>query len=360
MGTKIFRKFMGSILIGLMLCDLTGCMLLPKEEEEHKVSYIKADVLDQYILISPQRVDIEKRTDISCIYKSVREENLSFKEDGQVVEEVYVNEGDRVKKGTLLANLRLADMEDEIKGIEDSITQTKQAINQLKLEASIEKENVEVDYKYNKISEKEKKQKISEIEYNLKSELEGKEDDIYIQNLRLKEKKEIVEGSKIYAPMDGVISYIEEELKDSLSKKDITVIKMIDSEKCAFEIYLSEQAATLKEGQTYTVDCEVGSFNGTILPYDKEKSSYIYLQIKNPPRNLSIGLSGIIHYAEDSRKNVLALPSNIVHKGEGYNFVYVINKDNIKVIQKVEVGLTTEKYAEIMSGLKEDDLVVNE
>ncbi len=358
--TNIFRRIICSILIGLFLCNLTGCMLLPKEEEERKVSFVKADELEQYSFISPERMDMEKNLDIPCVYRELEEELMSFKQGNQVVEDVFVEIGDAVTKGTLLASLRTADLDEEIKSLEESIKQIEQSVEQLKLAAESEKKYIELDYKYSKISKVERKQRVATIEDNLKINLEAKEDEMYIQNLRLKEKQEIMAGSRIYAPMDGVISYVKTELKESISQDNEAVIKMINPEKCAFEIFVTEESKYLKEGQTYTVDCDGGSYQGTIMPLTEKDPSYIYLQIKNPTMSLKVGDSGIIHYKADSRKNVLVLPTKKVHEGEGFNFVYVVNDDNIKAIHKVEIGLKTYDYVEIVSGLKDDDLVVNE
>ncbi len=356
---SMYRKAICSILAVLLLSNLSGCMLLPKEEEERSVVFVKEDTLQQYAFISPVRMDLEKSLDIACVYRQLEEENLSFKLDGLLVEEVYVASGQNVKKGTLLATLLIENLEEELKSIEDAILKSKQEIEKLKLEAETQKSYVELDYKYKNISKAERDLKVSEIETSLKASLKNSEDQIYIQNLRLKELQDISSGSKIYAPMDGVISYVKEQLKNSLSEENIAVIKMINPSKCAFEIYKSEESAYLKEGQSYEVDCNGVLYEGTIMP-SKESDSYIYLQMKDISQNLTVGAQGNIHYLADSRKNALVLPANTIHEGEGFKFVYILNESNIKAIKKVEVGLQTTEYVEIISGLEDNDLVINE
>lgn len=357
---SIYRIIMCSVLTSLLLFQLTGCMLLPKEEEERKVTFVKSDELQQYTFISPERIDLEKTVDIPCVYRQLEELNLGFQLDDHVVKGVYVNVRDAVKKGTLLAELEIGEMGDELKAMENEIESAKNAIEQIKLQASNDKENVELEYKYKHITKVEYNQRISEIQDNVKAATKEKEDAIYILNLRLKEKQDIISSSKIYAPIDGVISYVKTNLLDSMSEENIGVIKMIDPEKCAFEIYVSEDSTYLKEGETYTVEANGLSYEGVILGSDQENPSYIYLQMKEVPMNLEVGTSGAIRYLVDSRKDALVLPSKIIHEGEGFNFVYIVGDDNIKKIQKVEVGLKTEEYAEIVSGLEEDDYVINE
>ncbi len=356
---SIYRKAICSILAVLLLSNLSGCMLLPKEEEERQMLFVQADEVEEYSFVSPVRMDLEKILDIDCTYRQLEEENMSFKLDGQTIEEVYVATGDKVIKGTLLATLRMPDLEKELKSIEDSIVQLKQTIKQLKLDTETQKSNVEIDYKYKTISKAERDLKISEIESNLKSLLTTNEDQLHIINLRLKEKQEAIAGSKIYAPIDGVISYVKANLKGSISEENMAVIKMINPAKCAFEIFKTEDTAYLIEGQKYNVDCNGVIYEGTIMPISDEENS-IYLQMKEIPPNLTVGDIGSIHYLADSRKNAIVMPTNTIHEGEGFKFVYILNENNIKAIKKVETGLQTNEFVEIVNGLQDEELVINE
>ena len=328
------RKVTYLILIGLLLCNLTGCMLLPKEEELKKVSFVKSDILDEYSFVTVERMDLEKSLNISCVYRQMQEEYLSFHVDDKEVEGVYVKIGDSVKKGSLLASLRVDELKDEINALEDSIEQIKHSISELKLKAKYDKEYVELEYKYSHLSKVEREQKILEIDDNLKSQLEGKENEITIKNLRLKEKQEILVGSKILAPIDGVVSYIMEDLENSKSQDNLAVIKMLNPEKCAFEIYNEGDASYLKVGEEYKVESEGITYEGTILPLESKKQSFLYLQPKETFTNMEVGQQGQINFVVESRKNVLALPNNVVHKAENYYFVYVIDEENIKRIKR--------------------------
>ena len=195
--SSIQRKAMCSVLVVLLLFNLSSCMLFPKEEEERKVSFIKADKLEQYAFISPKRIDMEKYVDIPCSYRQRKEESLKFTVDGQLVEHVYCSAGDTVKKGTLLATLRTVDLEQEIMLLENAIGLMQRQIEQIKLKASYDKKYVELEYENKHIAKEEKEQRILMIEDSLKDELASKEDEKYIQTLRLKEKKEKLAGSRM-------------------------------------------------------------------------------------------------------------------------------------------------------------------
>lgn len=357
---RICKKVLCLALTVLLLCSLTGCMLLPKEEKEREVVFVRNDELQEYELISPIRMDLEQTVDISCSYKQLEEITLNFTQDNYIVESVNISKGDTVKKGTLLAKLDTKGLEDEIREMEESILQEQKVIDQLKVQVANDKKYVELDYKYKNITKEERNQRLAEIEDVANNDIKAKEDEVYIKKLRLEEKKKIDEGSKIYAPIDGYISYVRDDLLGSVSNKELGVIKMIDPKKCAFAIYVTEESKVLKPGETYKVDCEGISCEGVLEPVSKEDSSFMYLRLKKPPQELQVGMNGVIHCLVDNKKDVLVLPSEIVHKGKDYYFVYMEDKNKVKVIRKVEIGMITEEYTEIVSGISEDDHIIKE
>ena len=111
---RIYRKVMCLVLTTLLLCNLTGCMLLPKEEEDRRVTFVNADELEQYSFISPERMDLKKILEIPCVYKQLQEESLSFKVEGKAIESVNVSVDETVKKGTLLASLEIGNLKNDI------------------------------------------------------------------------------------------------------------------------------------------------------------------------------------------------------------------------------------------------------
>ena len=196
--SSIWQKVISSVLAGLLLCGLSGCMLLPREKEEREVSFSKVEEIPQYSFISPERMDMEKAVDIPCVYRQKNDVHLSFKLANRMVNIVNVKSGDKVKKGTLLASLDMSDLEEEIKALEPEIQLMKKSIELLKLKASYDKQSAELEYKYNNVMKVQMHQNIRTIEDTLKTEVEAKEDEIYIQNFVLeKKKKELADGKMV-------------------------------------------------------------------------------------------------------------------------------------------------------------------
>ncbi len=356
----IYQKVMCFVLAMLLLCSLTSCMLLPDEKTTRKVSHVSMDKLTDYKTISPVRKDVEVTQEFSCVYKQLKEEELSFKLNDIRVSEVNVSVGAKVKKGDLLASLQIQDLDEEIHSLEAAIKLSKEIIKQLKYKADYDKEIIEIDYKYGNITQAERKRSIAEIDVNLEGDLKAKENEVYIQNLRMEEKKKYIEGAKIYAPCNGIVTFVAENLATSLSIKDLPIIKMIDPRECVFELIGTEDTTDLLVGQTYTVDCDSGSYKGTIALAKGEKSGTKYLKVNDQSISLTVNEKGTIHNKVESRKGILTLPMGVVREGDGFRYVYQVNEDNMKVMKKVEVGEETVQYTEIVKGLTENDLVIQE
>ena len=59
--------------------------------------------------------DVKKTGKTSCTYQQVNDQSLSFSVSGQRVSKVYVEEGDNVQKGQLLAELDIGNSKDQIR-----------------------------------------------------------------------------------------------------------------------------------------------------------------------------------------------------------------------------------------------------
>jgi len=76
------------------------------------------------------------------------------------------------------------------------------------------------------------------------------------------------------------------------------------------------------------------------------------------PEILRSGMSVTIDVIEDSRKNVLTIPSSAIHYSGKRAFLYVKGMLGKIEEQDVEIGLNDEKTAEVVSGLNPEDKVL--
>ena len=91
---------------------------------------------------------------------------------------------------------------------------------------------------------------------------------------------------------------------------------------------------------------------------DERKTLEVIATIPNPDRKIKPNM-----YAEMivnvGTKNALAVPKSALQKYGDYTFAYVKVKPNVYEERKVEIGQSSDEYAEVKSGLKEGEIVVS-
>ena len=117
----------------LFVCLLAGCMLAgctpaTGGDEELILTEKEAETLT-YDMAEVSVSDVKKTEKTRCVYQQVNDESLSFNVSGKRVAKVYVEEGESVVKGQLLAELDTGNAEDQITDLEYNI-----ALNEKNLE----------------------------------------------------------------------------------------------------------------------------------------------------------------------------------------------------------------------------------
>ena len=109
------------------LC-LSGCILIffgsaagcgnVQKDTDHIVILEQEQEENEYQLVAVTEGDVQVVQKINCIYQQSDEEELSFEINGKKIEKVYVEEGDEVKKGEVLAEVSLGEIDLELSEIQ--------------------------------------------------------------------------------------------------------------------------------------------------------------------------------------------------------------------------------------------------
>ncbi len=168
--------------------------------------------------------------------------------------------------------------------------------------------------------------------------------------------------SVITASCDGEVAAMTVCVGDSV-KKDQVVTAVADNSSCFLQTDYMEEGTVNLAGSVYAV---VGG-----VRYEVE---YIPMSTKDyVARNLSgrklfssfrlkdgdtglIGEFAMLYLMSSQREQVLSIPSNALIWGESGYYVYVQRGDE-RIRQEVKVGLRTAAQTEILSGLKEGEMV---
>jgi HlyD family secretion protein len=208
-----------------------------------------------------------------------------------------------------------------------------------------------------------------------KKEAVTKEDlDIETQNLAVKQRQYALSDAKenlaqhyIRAPFDGLITKVSVKKGDSVSASTI-LINLITKQKIA-EITLNEiDAANIKVDQKVTLTFDAlpdVSIAGHVIEVDAMGTvtqgvvSYgVKIAFDADIETVKPGMSVTADIIIEAKQDVLVLPnSSVKSQGDSYYVELVEVSEEIKQ-QAVEIGLSNDLSTEIVSGLKEGDIVV--
>ena len=77
-------------------------------------------------------------------------------------------------------------------------------------------------------------------------------------------------------------------------------------------------------------------------------------------RSLLAGVYANVYLTAQPRENVLTVPLHTIVMRDDQQTIFVADKDGIIQRKVLVVGFTDDKYAEIISGITEEDLIVVE
>lgn len=368
----------------------------------------KSGVFGEKYLLKVYTEKPEKRTITETITASGKiqpktEVKISADVSGEIID-LFVEDGDSVKKGQLLLKIKPDIYLSQIERIEASVNSSKAQLAQAKAQL-LEKENA---YKRSKILWE--KKTISDAEYEsaeiaykvAKASLDAAEFSVHSSMASLKEAQENLVKTQIYSPIDGIVTKLnvekgervvgtaqmtgteimrianlnEMEVKVDVNENDIINVSKNDTAIIEVDAYLgkkfkgvvTEIANSASNGQNSGID-QVTNFEVKIkiLP-----ESYNKLVNNENPFPFRPGMSASVDIQTQTAYNVLSIPIQAVtakadsllpdsistHTGELQEIVFVV-KNNKAKIRKVKTGIQNDNFIQIISGLTEKDEVVS-
>lgn len=256
-----------------------------------------------------------------------------------IVRELYVEEGDVVKAGDVLAQL-----EDEQREIE------------------AKRAKATMDRLHNELKRKEKlfnKNLISAQEFeNAKYEYEAQKSEYELAQLKIR-------NSKIRAPINGVIS---DRLvkKGNMIQADQEVFEVTDLDPILAVLKIPEhEMDKIEKGQQAFLQADAirnQTFEGEVLrispTVNAETGTFeVTVALRDETKQLKPGMFGRVSIVYDTHQNVQMIPKNAVINEDGTSSVFVM--ENGKVYQKdVSTGYQNRDNIEITEGLTPTDSVV--
>ena len=350
------RKFVSiTALAAAISVSLSGCFLLPEEPEIPALPLVTSQIEEEYKTETVQKGDLELTADVSFSNVPLQEEDLKFSISGQRYGGIYVQVGDSVKAGDLVAEMNNSAVNSQIASIDKQLSL-------LAIELDIAVQSLEVARQLNVQAGKD----ISDYE----KKVTQLEDEAYILNLRRQELEDEKESRRLYASIDGTVTYAKTINSGSTTIKNSAVVTIANREEYILSAF-TEYYDAFASGEKYAVvigdvPYEAVAVEAVELGFEPESrdnkgtmEEKVYLVLTDEDVFFeSESFRGEVHLVLDSRQDVMWLPSKAVVTIGGQPMVYYQDETGLRSAKAVETGLEADSGIEIISGLEVGDEVI--
>jgi len=277
---------------------------------------------------------------------------------------IFVNVGDRVKKGELLVCLSSPEI-----GIQRA------EYDKAKAELEIEKQNFERKqklYEENIISDKafqeaELKKKVGEVNFNyaLKKLLALGIRENEIDDPPSDHSEAVGSTIHLYSPISGILTYRDASIGQKVGQAtklfEIINLKTVWLEADIFEKDLTK----IKIGQKVKVRVSAYPdeifiskifFIGSTLN-QQTKTINIMVEIQNTTERLKPGMFANTNIVIGEKADALVVPKNAILEDENLKIVFVKEQEGYHR-HVISPGIESDEFVEVLSGLKQGDIVV--
>jgi len=306
---------------------------------------------------SVKRGRIQKIISLSGDVSPESEVTLFSKVTG-TVEKIYVEEGNRVKKGKLLVKIDEQDIQLELQANQEALRQAEIALS-----------NAEKNYLRMKNLFKE--EVITPYEMD---QIQARKDSAGAQVKQLQARvnlaREKLSDCRIYSPINGIVAqrFLDagELITGSSMMKNDPLLLIQNLKTVKIKVAAGEkELGDIKKGQKVKIKVDAYPekiFSGKVSKIGSfieplSRSAEIEIKVKNLNYLLKAGMFARAEIITTEKKDVLLIPNDVIVKKEKGEMVFIVEK-NKAYFRAVKTGLKDAEKTEIVAGLKEGDLVV--
>jgi len=170
-----------------------------------------------------------------------------------------------------------------------------------------------------------------------------------------------LEGSQVTAPISGKVESFDISLHDMISPQTTICVISGDGGK-SLTFYVSERIISgLKAGDAIRVEKNGTDHEATITEVSTmvDSASGLFKVKASIPAGdtLATGTSVKLYVTAQKAENVLTVPVDSVYYESGDPFIYTYSNGTLKK-NAVTIGLTSNDFAEVQSGISADDQVI--
>ncbi|MCL2665501.1 MAG: efflux RND transporter periplasmic adaptor subunit [Defluviitaleaceae bacterium] len=355
-------KKMISHLTALCACALAviffaSCFALPVEEEVLPPPVIKAKNVRDYRTTTVVRGDVVRYTTTRANYRPRKEESHYFTVNDELIHAIYVNVGDTVNEGDILAEIDMTYVNNEIKKVEQDLAWARMTMAQLEERHAID--ILEADITGRPVDDSVFSSQKDVILSSIESALE-----------KLEKLDEEVEKRILRARIGGTVTramvYDHGMRSTTRQTNNRPFVVITDQTSAVFEVSMGMLThEDFDPDIIYYIDVQWEPHAARIVSPDD-------IEISNPdPNRIYMILVGEdmpavgenvfaqLKLVHSEVNDVLTIPRIALKQLEERTFVYVI-ENGLRTVHDIEVGLVGTINVEILSGLNEGDIVIME
>lgn len=343
----------------LGVCVVIGLLLIccqPQEQQETTVEQTFGAAQVKVLKVSKQK--ISERLQYTGLIEAHKKIVLNPDVGGKIAR-IYVEEGDRVKKGQVLAELDTRAIQLQVEQAEAQLAVTEANYN----EAKKNLERWERLHKENAVSE----QQYEQIRLAHEAADSQRQQARAAVNLA----KYNLDVSIMEAPFDGIIASKNAEVGDVVNPMmggfgaASGVLTLMDFSKMKIDIEVSHNdVVRIVKGQAASLHVSAypeQTFEGRVTVVNMaadplSKKFGVEVQLSNPGLLLKPNTFGEVTLEISSHENVLVIPQKALLEDR---FVIVVQDDKA-IHREVVIGLQNSTQLEVLKGLQAGDLVVVE
>jgi len=346
MGKSSIARVVHKALICLLCLTfllITGCSLLPKDSADEVIPTINPPKIAEKPTYVVKTDTLMTTVQASGQVMAAKEQSLYFILDGKRLKDVYVQTGDKVKKGQMLAEVDVSDVESDLRQLILQNSQSELAMKQLLRGGDTDSNALE------------------QAKLNFEQ-----------QRQTLLNDRDTIAKAKLTAPFDGTIAAVYARKGDSISAYS-SIAVIADLSKLTVAVSISQ--ADLKR-VAVGMDADVnmngaGQLHGKVMQLPDMQSmqnqnnsnqqqggsaqddiaNYLLIRLDQMPANVVRGTPLSATIIIQKREHVIVVPPSVIRTNGARNYVRVIDGNGNKREVDVEVGQRTATVIEIIKGL---------
>jgi RND family efflux transporter MFP subunit len=335
-----------------------------------------------------QRADLAETLTLAAEFRPFQEIDVHAKVAGYL-KAIYVDVGDRVKTGQLLAVLEIPELRDDARQDEANVQRSAEEINRARADVERAESAHEIAHlgstrlaavlkvRPNLVAQQEiddaaAKDRVAEAQIaTAKAALAAAEQQLAVSKATANKTKTLLDYTRIVAPFGGVVTHRYADTGamiqagTSSQTQAMPVVKLSAIDRLRLAIAVPESAvAHVRVGAPVDVrvDALKRTFAGTVARFANEvtpdtRTMETEVDVVNRDLTLVPGMYAYASIALEGAKGVLSIPVQALERGEDKASVMVVARDTVER-REVTLGLEAPDRVEVVSGLAEGDLVV--